>query len=200
MKKTIPLFLMSLLCYMASQADEWCMEEDSHFYAKILGGVNFLQNTSISDNRASYNTGYIVSASVGYYLCSDFRVEAEYAYRRNRINHIHYFTEGHSKNGHFRTSSLMANLFWDIPACGFCNIQPFIGGGLGYDFQQMHSSNSRVVFHQKWRHFSWQLMAGLSYELFCNTDVTFEYRYHQGGCNFKNHTLGIGLEYNFDCF
>ncbi len=62
-----------------------------------------------------------------------------------------------SKHGHFQTSSYMANLLWDLPlsswGCAFWNIQPFIGAGIGYDFQQMHSSNSRIIFNQKWNQF-----------------------------------------------
>jgi outer membrane autotransporter protein len=96
----------------------------------------------------------------------------------------------------------MANLLWDLPlsswGCAFWNIQPFIGAGIGYDFQQMHSSNSRIIFNQKWHHFSWQVMAGLAYPLFCNTEITLEYKFHQGGCHFNNHSVGVGLVYKFD--
>ena len=129
------------------------------------------------------------------------RLEAEYAFRRNDIRKIHFFAEGFSKHGHFQASSYMANLLWDLPLssweCAFWNIQPFIGAGIGYDFQQMHSSNSRIVFNQKWNHFSWQLMAGLAYPIFCNTEITLEYKFHQGGCHFYNHSLGVGLVYKF---
>ena len=80
------------------------------------------------------------------------RLEAEYAFRRNAIRKIDFYAEGSSKHGHFQTSSYMANLLWDLPlsswGCAFWNIQPFIGAGIGYDFQQMHSSNSRIVFNQ----------------------------------------------------
>ena len=129
------------------------------------------------------------------------RLEAEYAFRRNAIKKIDFFVEGSSKHGHFQTSSYMANLLWDLPlsswGCAFWNIQPFIGAGIGYDFQQMHSSNSRIIFNQKWNHFSWQVMAGLAYPIFCNTEITLEYKFHQGGRHFYNHSIGIGLVYKF---
>ncbi len=78
MKKNILLLLMSLLFFMAAdaQAQEWCAgrpaDEDSccvdetNFYAKILGGANFLQNTTIEGNKSTYQTGYIVAGSLGY--------------------------------------------------------------------------------------------------------------------------------------
>lgn len=214
MKKNIRLLLMSLLFFMAAdaQAQEWCAEDsccdensccvdETNFYAKILGGVNFLQNTEISGNKATYQTGYMIAGALGYCWRYGLRLEGEYAYRRNAIRKIHFFEEGSSRHGHFQTSSSMVNLVWDLPlsswGCALWNIQPFIGTGIGYDFQHMHSSNSSIVFNQKWNHFSWQLMAGLAYPIFCNTEMTLEYKFHQGGCHFYNHSVGVGLAYKF---
>lgn len=208
MKKNI--LLLSLLFFIAAeaQAEECCDEapccyEDSccvdqtHFYAKVLGGANFLQNIKIQGNKPKYQTGYIVSGSLGYCWRYGLCLEAEYAYRRNDIRKIHFFQEGSSKHGHFQASSYMGNLLWNSWGCAFWNIHPFIGAGAGYDFQKMHSSNSRIVFHQKWNHFSWQLMGGLAYPIFCNTDITLEYKFHQGGCHFNNNSIGVGLVYKF---
>jgi opacity protein-like surface antigen len=217
MKKNILRFLMSLLFFIAAgaQAQEWddegsCCYEDSfcvdvtNFYAKLLGGANFLQNTQITGNKATYQTGYMIAGSLGYCWRYGLRLEGEYAYRRNEIRKIRFFGQGSSRHGHFQTSSFMANLLWDMPlfscGCALGNIQPFIGAGIGYDYQQMRSSNSRIVFNQKWNHFSWQLMAGLAYPVFCNTEITLEYKFHQGGCRFYNHTVGVGLEYKFGFF
>ena len=178
-----------------------CCVDETNFYAKILGGANFLQNTTIEGNKSTYKTGYIIAGSLGYCWRYGLRLEAEYAFRRNAIRKIDFFTEGFSRHGHFQTSSYMANLLWDLPlsswGCAFWNIQPFIGAGIGYDFQQMHSSNSRIIFNQKWNHFSWQAMAGLTYPIFCNTEITLEYKFHQGGCHFYNHSVGVGLVYKF---
>jgi DNA invertase Pin-like site-specific DNA recombinase len=159
MKKNIQLLVMSLLFFMTAdaQAQEWCAEDsncidETNFYAKILGGANFLQNTSLEGNKSTYQTGYVVAGSLGYCWHYDLRLEGEYAFRRNGIRKINFFGEGFSRHGHFQTSSYMANLLWDLPlsswGCTFWDIQPFIGAGIGYDFQQMRSSNSRIVFHQ----------------------------------------------------
>lgn len=209
MKKNILLLLMSLLFFKAAdvQAQEWCDEDsccvdEGNFYGKILGGANFLQNTAVGGNKTTFKTGYIIAGSLGYCWRYGFRLEAEYAFRRNAIRKIHFFGEGYSKHGHFQASSYMANLLWDLPlsswgcACG--DIQSFIGAGIGYDFQQMYSSNSRIVSNPKWNRFSWQAMAGLAYPVFCNTEITLEYKFHQGGCHFYNHSVGVGLVYKFD--
>lgn len=207
MKKNILLLLMPLLFVMAAdaQAQEWYAEDcccvDQSFYAKVFGGANFLQDTTISGNKSKYDTGYIIAGSLGYAWHYGLRLEGEYAYRRNTISKIHFFGEGCSKHGHFQTSSYMGNLLWDVPlslcGCPCWDIRPFIGAGIGYDSQQMHSSNSRIIFNQKWHHFSWQVMAGLTYPIFCNTELSLEYKFHQGDCHFNNHSIGIGLLYKF---
>lgn len=201
MKKKIPLLLM--LVFAAAEAQDCCEEEvccveEPSFYVKVFGGANFLQNTTINRNRAHYQTGYIVAGSLGYRSCYCLRFEAEYAYRRNAIRKIEFIGDGSSKHGYFQASSIMANLYWDLP-CLFWNIHPYVGAGLGADFQKMHSSNSRIIFNQKWTHFSSQAMAGFAFPLFCNTDIAVEYKFHYGGCHIYNHAVGIGLTYKFGC-
>jgi opacity protein-like surface antigen len=207
MKKNILLHLTSLLFFIAAdaQAQELCAEnsccaedsccvDETNFYAKILGGANFLRNTAIEGNKSTYQTGYIIAGSVGYCWGYGLRLEGEYAFRRNAIRKIQFVGEGFSKDGHFQTSSYMVNLStWGST---FWNIKPFVGAGIGYDFEQMHSSNSRIVFNQKWNKFAWQLMAGLAFPIFCNTEIALEYKFHQGGC-FYNHSIGVGLVYKF---
>jgi opacity protein-like surface antigen len=204
MKKNILQLLMPILFFMAadSQAKDSCCVDEMNFYAKVLGGANFLQNTTINGNKATYQTGYIIAGSLGYcWRYYGLRLEGEYAFRRNDISKIHFITEGSSKHGNFQTSSFMANLLWDLPlcswGCAFWNIQPFIGAGIGDDFQKMHSSNSRIVFNQKWNRLSWQAMAGFSYPIFRNTEITLEYKFHEGGSHFYNHSVGVGLVYKF---
>ncbi|MBA3956840.1 MAG: outer membrane beta-barrel protein [Parachlamydiaceae bacterium] len=207
MKKNTLFLLMSLIFFMSADAhaqgwgyEDFCCGNESNFYAKIFGGANFLQNGTVDGNKSTYKTGYLIAGSLGYSWCNGLSVEAEYAFRRNAIKNTRFFTEGSSQCGHFQTSSVMANILWDVPSLGCANwdFQPFVGAGIGYDFQQMHSANSRIDFNQKWNHFSWQLMAGLVYPIFCNTEMTLEYKFHQGGCHFYNHSVGIGLLYKFN--
>ncbi len=197
MKKKIQLAVMSLLFLVTAD-----VQAQEQFYGKIFSGANFLQNVSTQGNKSAYDTGYIIAGSLGYCWDYGLRLEAEYAYRRNAISKIHFIGQGSSDHGHFQTSSYMGNLLWDVPVsswgCTFWNLQPFIGAGIGYDNQHMHSSNSRIIFNQKWKHFSWQLMTGLVYPLFCNTEISLEYKFHQGGCHFYNHSVGVGLLYKFN--
>jgi opacity protein-like surface antigen len=207
MKKKFPPLLILLLFAIAADAQalekstkDSCCVDMTNVYAKIFGGANFLQNTSITENKAAYHTGYIFAGSLGYCWRYGLHWEGEYAFRRNAINEIRFFSEGNSKHGHFQTSSYMANMLWYVPLSSWgyaCwNIRPLIGAGIGYDFQQMLASNSRIVFNQKWYKFSWQAIVGLAYTIFCNTELTLEYKFHQGG-HFYNHAVGVGLAYKF---
>jgi opacity protein-like surface antigen len=187
-------------CAESSDRDNCCVDM-TNVYAKIFGGANFLQNTTITENKSTYQTGYIFSGSLGYCWRYGLHIEAEYAFRKNGINKIDFFSEGSSKNGHFQASSYMGNLLWYVPlcswGCSFWNIRPLFGAGVGYDSQRMHASNSRIIFDQKWHPFSWQLMTGLAFPIFCSTEFTLEYKFHQGGSHFNNHAIGIGLAYKF---
>ncbi|MES2121520.1 MAG: outer membrane beta-barrel protein [Chlamydiota bacterium] len=186
----------------AQAARESCCVDGMNFYVEAFGGANFLQHTTIDGNKTSYQTGYVFSGMLGYsWNDCGLRLEAEYAFRRNAIKKMQFITQGSSHQGHFQTSSYMGNLLWDLPlcwlGCPLWKIQPFIGLGLGYDSQKVHSSNSFVDFHQKWHHLSWQTMAGFAFPLFPHAEITLEYKFHQGGSHFYNHSVGLGFVYKF---
>ncbi len=179
-----------------------CCVEGMNFYVEGFGGANFLQNTTIDGNKTSYESGYVFSGMLGFsWNQCGLRLEGEYAFRRNAIKKMHFITQGTSHHGHFQTTSYMGNLLWDLPlcwlGCPMWKVQPFIGLGLGYDSQKVHSSNSFVDFHQKWHHLSWQTMAGFAFPLFRNAQLTVEYKFHQGGSHFYNHSVGLGFVYKF---
>jgi opacity protein-like surface antigen len=208
MKKNSLLIVLLIFMTVHAHAQERCPKDScsyqdgccvykTNFYAKIFGGANFLQNTSINGNNTSYQTGYIFAGSFGNcWRQYGLHLEGEYAFRRNAIRKIHFITQGYSTHGHFQTSSYMMNLLWDLLGCRFWKIQPFVGAGVGYDFQQMRASNSRIDFNQKWNHVSWQVMAGLGYSIIRDIELTLEYKFHQGG-HFNNNAVGLGLVYKF---
>lgn len=200
-------FLALLLAFNYAQATDSCNEipcfsNNNNFYAEVFGGANFLQTESRGSLRTHYRTGYIVSGSLGYRWCYGLRLEAEYAFRKNTVKRVHFFGRSFNLHGHFESSSYMANLLWDLPLsfceCDLWNIRPFVGGGVGYDNQRTHAKILGTNFHKNKKHFSWQIIAGLGYPIFCNTDISVEYKFHKGGFkHIYNHSLGIGLTYSF---
>lgn len=216
MKKIILSLLASMLLCAAVQAQtetcsdccDWCNDDcyDSNvFYAGFFGGANFLQTQKQDGIKYDYQTGYVLSGSLGYLWCYGLRLEAEYAYRRNSLNKVHFFGRSFRIHGHFQSSSYMANLLWDLPlemwGCQCWRLRPFIGGGIGYDIQRINTHNEGLVFKETKRDFAWQVIAGLEYPLFCNTDISLEYKFHKGGFNhIYNHSLGIGIDCKFGPF
>lgn len=196
------LFL-TLLIWLGISLGAYAENNCPCIYTKVFGGANFLQTETSGGVSTRYSPGYVVSGSLGYrwgYL--GLRVEAEYAYRRNSLRNIHFLGRTFSLNGHFQSSSYMANLLWDLPlynwGCDFYGIEPFIGGGVGYDVQRIHGSNAGLTLSDKKRGFAWQVMAGLGYPIFCNTYLSLEYKFHKGRLShLYNHSLGLGLNFSF---
>lgn len=203
MKKNIVLCVVLLIIYAGLNADctQNCCIFGNEFYGEIFGGPNFLQSSTDGGVRTKYKTGYVVSGSFGYSWCYGLRLEAEYAYRRNSYKNIHFFGRTFPIQGHFQSSSYMANLLWDLPlssrGCNCWQIQPFIGGGVGYDVQQIHANNAGFGYRESKKGFAWQVSAGLAYPIFCNTTISIEYQFHKGSLNhIYNHTMGIGFTYH----
>jgi opacity protein-like surface antigen len=199
------LVTLSFFCFSTARA-EFCNDsfcDGNKIYAKVFGGANFLQTKKRDWIKTDYNTGYIVSGSIGYYWRYGFHLEAEYAYRRNCLRRGHFFDRSFKLSGHFQSSSYMANLIWDLPisrlsCCRCWKIYPIVGGGVGYDFQQIRSENRKIVVRRNSKRFAWQIIAGLGYPIFCNTDLSLEYRFHKGGFkHIYSHSVGVGLTYSF---
>lgn len=210
MKKFISLAILSLMISTNIYADSWennscCIEEtpvvlENNLYVNGFVGANFLQSKYIKSKNL--RMGYVLSASLGYRLCYGFRVEAEYAFRRNSIKQQRdYRSYTGVKHVYFQTSSYMVNALWDVPLAQYCfNAQPFIGGGIGYDTAGTQHSyrGSKYISTTTRGQFAWQFMTGLSYPIFHNTSMMVAYKLHKGKVNdIYNHSIGLGLTYNF---
>lgn len=218
--RKIVTYLLTSLCFLFSATSEakignafcedfgmtpCCDDQQNNYYAEIFGGANFIQSNRRSHVKSSFKTGYTIAASIGYKWCYGIRWEAEYAFRRNQVKNIHFFGRSFGSNGHYQSSSYMANLFWDIPlkcwGLDAYGLRPFIGGGIGWDYQILRARRHHTTFRDSKKHFAWQGMAGLTLPLYFHTDLSLEYRYHQGGLTYlHNHTVGVGVKYNFPAF
>lgn len=197
MKKTF-FFLTTLFLVLGSRNEAYVFNDfyytdANNMYSELFIGANILQT-----NPKDYETGYDISFALGYRCPYGFRFEGEYAYRRNELEEKHFH---HCKgSGFFQSSSYMANFLWDMPLTSwgldFCSIFPFGGAGVGYDFQQVHTKHKNHLARSNTisEHFSWQVIAGLSYPITYTANITLEYKYHKGGLdNIYNHSVGIGL-------
>jgi opacity protein-like surface antigen len=164
-------------------------------YGEIYGGINFLQTKTKNDLKPIYDPGYILSGSIGIHECYGLRLEAEFAYRRNSLNKVHFFGRNFRRHGHFEAFSYMGNVLWTIP--WKCVLQPYLGTGIGYDFQHTLTRGFGLSVRENKKDLAWQVLAGLKYELPC-LDISLEYKFHQGGFSYIYcHSLGLCLTYEF---
>lgn len=198
--------MLSTSIYADYCNENYCYNQDTscplenNLYVNGFAGANFLQVKHVKSKNLK--TGYVLSAALGYHLNYGFRVEGEYAFRRNSIKQHHRYRSVYKmKHVYAQTSSYMANALWDVPLSKLCfNLRPFIGGGIGYDSQgSQHSyKRSKYISTTTRGQFAWQFMTGLSYPLSSNTNMMVAYKLHKGTkCDIYNHSIGLGLTYNF---
>lgn len=186
--------LVSSIC--SASADE------SGYYISAHGGWSFPQQTTsefdspgLTPGGVGYivsdpDNGYRVGGSVGYIFNRYFRGEAELSYSESDINTLNAFSVGPVRPGpgfwsgpiqaKGDTSSLsgMVNGLITLPIDTVWT--PYVGGGIGYT----HVSANDVGFagipggtDDSDGAFSWQLIAGLSFDISPNLELGGRYRY-----------------------
>ncbi len=175
MKKLIFSLLALLSVSASSYAQDGFFNEEG-LYVGVFGGANLNQNDWNRINK-HLKTGYVVGGSIGYKLCNNLRLEIEGAYRNNEFKH-------ERRTNHFETATAFVNALVDIDFCS-C-LTPYVGVGLGYAnlFKSKNhhrrdelDTRDRNKFQHNRNQFARQAIIGVSYRLFCSTDVAFEYRF-----------------------
>lgn len=97
-----------------------------NFYVAGFAGTNWIQDY-LKHIDLNTKIGYTYGGSFGYkWACSGWRVEGEFAYRKNTINHFKFRRFSTGAHGRQSYTSGMGNIFYD-----FCLpntwITPFIG-------------------------------------------------------------------------
>lgn len=187
-------------------------------YVQLFGGGNWasLDNgNKFKPANLHFKDGYIVGAALGYRIWGSFRMEAEYAYRYNKLNlSIRHIDEDMRPSrmrgtGKVDTSTALANLLWDIPI-GEWGFAPYIGAGVGYGWSNYRSSGSlRVEANNEISHieipkgrnnangFAWQAIGGVSVPLTLCIDLGIEYRYCKSSQHLRNQSVVLASKYLF---
>ncbi len=181
---------------------ECCFEQEHDFYANVFAGANFLQFKGRT-HGVHKKVGFAVSGSIGYRIACGFRVEGEYAFRRNTLKARNYSAATGHAHAYNQTNSFMANVLYDLPLhCYNVDFVPFVGAGIGYDSQKIHASaragNVSISQSATKGMFAWQFLTGIAYPLCDSTQISVEYKLHRGiRYDVYNHSIGAGLTYNF---
>ena len=165
-------------------------------YFSFAAGANFPGSSSVlyhntptgtfTNAKTTFDTGYILSGAVGYRWSNIVRTEAEFNYRRAKVDDI----AGAPAPGSQRVMGLMGNVLFDIGEWG--GIRPYVGGGAGVGWNKWSGVQGGASatfpagtanFNDRDMAFQWQGIAGVSKAITRSTEGFVEYRY-------------IGLEQN----
>lgn len=139
------------------------------WYVGIEGGANWIDDADgvLFSGPATipvsfeFDTGWAVLGTVGYSFHNNWRLELEGGYRSNGLD---------GSTADLNEWSIMANVVYDIPLSPKWDLS--LGVGAGYD----HATLAAGVDLDD-GNFAYQGIAGLSYAIGRQTDLTLTYRY-----------------------
>lgn len=169
------------------------------FFAKLYGGVTMLGDQDISQNGvagtgatsdASFDNGWTAGASAGYYFTNNIATEIAWDYRTNPNDTVN-FTDGTSFNdGDFSSNIFFLNSYYHFNPIMNSKFRPYLGVGLGFVEEidiDLETAGTEASYSGDGE-LAYQFIAGTSYGLNNNWDLTADLRYMlvDGGMNLKN--------------
>jgi opacity protein-like surface antigen len=175
------------------------------FYVGLHGGINVPRATvsefdsgglpgGVGFITAEAENGYRVGGAVGYIFNRYLRGEVELSYTRNSLDTLDAITFAFPAGtgplparGSATTLSGMVNGYVSLP---MDKLRPYVGAGIGY--ARVSSNGAGFVgvpgeTDDTATAFSWQLMAGLGYQLTPNLELGGRYRFqHVNGYELYN--------------
>jgi len=175
----------------------------SGLYIAAGAGVNFLENSTLNSSRslapalvgrgingrgqAIFDPGFVGVFSIGYGFGNGWRIEAEGNFRQNDIDKVGGFRGSNFTNtagGMQRSYGAMGNILYDFRIPGVPWVVPYIGGGVGYIWRDMHGlsvsggGNSLRSSDIDGR-FAYQAIGGMAFPIASvpGLAITAEYRY-----------------------
>ncbi len=188
-------------------------------FTGLRGSLAFDSSINGKDNsttppttiKAGSGTGGGASVYWGWHLPYDFKTELELLYRYQPLSDLSAAGSSVKLGGYTQTFAPMANLYWTAPLGDSIGVSPFVGGGVGYAWNELGVNNIAGValpstaHDDNWR-FAYNLMAGLSVPVNKGVRLTGMYRWlHQdisGDCSTNlfcgghsaTSSIDIGLE------
>lgn len=162
-------------------------------YLSLLGGGNWVADQNLRQNSLDFvqmsydnplSSGYALELALGWRRPSGLRPELALSYRKNSLGRFEHrvYENGSSITGKGQeaASSLMANLWYDLPMPdALSRVKPYLGGGLGYTRLSIANlSANGVAFGATHRDDvqTWQLGAGIVVALSERWSTSLDYR------------------------
>ena len=153
---------------------------DDTFYVEIQPGVSILADSDISglglSGEAEFDTGFVIGGALGYRIFDNLRAEANLSYRQADVDKVTSGAVVLEGAGDASVLALMANVYVDFDF-GYA-VKPYIGGGIGVGFIDVDKGSSNIlIVDDEATEFAWNIMAGASYRVLENIDLSLGYRY-----------------------
>ncbi len=191
---------------------------DDHWYGSATGGASLLndmrthgvnyngQDLSDARLREDLAAGYFVGASFGRSIAEHWRVEAEFLYNQNDLDHLAIRTDGGlgaalgggstagsrlPGKGDTEAKTLLANAFYDFQ---FQQFRPYLGAGLGIAHITINDSRAinlrslqatapvddASIADSSDTVFAYQVGAGIGYPIRPGLTASVDYRFLSG--------------------
>jgi outer membrane protein OmpA-like peptidoglycan-associated protein len=155
---------------------------DEGGYVSLGAGLHMPRNSNLligtNARVMEFDNGPIVVGAGGYKWAQGFRTELELGYREGDVGNVVSPTAATPWVGKQKTWSTMANVLFDIGTGG--GITPYIGAGAGLSWigwKNGFKGPTTATFDGTDSRFSWQGIAGATYDATKNLGLFLEYRY-----------------------
>ena len=164
----------------------WSWAQDAEIVDKNFPLDGFILNSAGTGPGVVNDIGdsYVLGIGVGARISPSFRADIVYSYRGGyELSDTDQF--GDAFGAKITSSSVMGNLYWDIPF-QMSGLAPFVGAGIGWAGNRMKdvvTADGGVFFlpDGETSGLAWQAMAGVSFNVSPQAAVDVFYRYFDGG-------------------
>jgi outer membrane protein W len=187
------------------------MSNEGKFFGKLYGGASILGDQSISQtgvaapgatSDASFDAGMVAGGAAGYYFTDNISAELAWDYRSNNLDKANFSDGTNFNDGDFASNIFFVNGYYHLDPIMNSKFRPYVGAGLGYvqeiDIDLKNTGGAETSYSQDGE-IAYQLIAGTSYGLTNNWDLTADIRYMRAdGINLKTESGGTAELRNVD--
>jgi len=215
MKKILMVSLLSATA-LAGAANA----EGENYYAKLNAGVSHGLKAGGNFSGSKLGNVGVYGFAAGYKLNENFRIDLGFDYRGSYKNKV--TSNGVTASNKVKSYAAMVNVYYDIGE--FNKFTPYVGAGLGVAYNKTGATSITLgnqtasVSKGKKTNFAWKLIAGASYAVDPNVDISLQYQYANlgkfstgtketangksasvkaGTGNVKAHEVLLGVTYKF---
>jgi outer membrane protein W len=176
---------------------------EGKFFGKLYGGTSILGDQNISQtgvaaagatSNASFDSGMVAGGAAGYYFTDNISAELAWDYRSNSLDKANFSDGTNFNDGDFASNIFFVNGYYHLDPVMNSKFRPYVGAGLGYvqeiDIDLKNASGAETSYSQDGE-IAYQLIAGTSYDLTEDWDLTADVRYMRAdSVNLKRETGG----------